>query len=219
MTIKPLVLAIPLALAGCGFLGMGTKPQVPLVTRTTGTAYAGLTDKSVAIVVYAPSAVINEYSGAREEISSFVATQMRGHMPTTRLLDPTDMIDWQNSKLNWASLSARDIGRHFGVDRVLAIEVLDYSTKRPIGVSNLQGRLRAQCRIYDTADAAPGPDAGGHMAPVWTGLVDAAWPSGKPLDPTQTNDTAVRLQTLDTFSDVLVRYFYEQRAADTSIRG
>jgi hypothetical protein len=219
MTIKPLVFALPLVLAGCGFLGLGSKPQPELVTRTYASAYPGLTDKSVAIVVYTPSAVINEYSGAREEISAFVATQMRGHMPTTRLLDPVDVINWQDGKMNWASLSPRDIGRHFGVDRVLTIEVLDYSTKRPLVVSNLQGRLRAQCRIYDTADAAPGPDANGHMEPVWTGLVDAAWPSGKPLDPTQTNEAAVRLRALDTFADQLVRYFYEAQAADTSIRG
>ena len=219
MTSKALVLAVPLVLGGCGFLGIGSVTAPTLTTRTYGTAYPGLADKSVAIVVYAPSAVVNEYTGVREEISTFVATQMRGHMPTTRLLDPRDVIDWQDRTLNWGNLSARDIGRHFGVDRVLVIEVLDYSTKRPMGVSNLQGRLRAQCRIYDTADASPGPDAGGHMEPAWTGLVDAAWPSGKPLDPTQTNEAAVRLRALDAFANLLVQYFYERREADTSIRG
>ena len=219
MSMKALVLAVPLLLGGCGFLGLGTAPAPTLVTRMQGSAYPGLTDKSVAIVVYAPSAVVNEYTGVREEISTFVATEMRGRMPTTRLLDPRDVINWQDSTMNWANLSARDIGRHFGVDRVLTIEVLDYSTKRPMGVSNMQGRLRAQCRIYDTADAAQGPDAGGHLAPAWTGLVDAAWPSGKPLDPTQTNEAAARLRALDEFANLLVGYFYARPEAETSIRG
>ena len=223
MTSKALVLAVPLVLGGCGFFGMGSVTAPVLTTRTYGTAYAGLADKSVAIVVYAPSAVVNEYTGVREEISTFVATQMRGHMPTTRLLDPRDVIDWQDRTLNWGNLSARDIGRHFGVDRVLAIEVLDYSTKRPIGVSNLQGRLRAQVKIYEAQGAASAaatepaevvlPDA------AWTGLVDAAWPSGKALDPTQTNENAVRLRTLETFADLLTRYFYEHREPETTIRG
>ena len=219
MRIKALVLAVPLILGGCGFLGIGSVTAPVLVTRTSGVEYAGLADKSVAIVVYAPSAVINEYTGAREEISTFVATEMRGHMPTTRLLDPRDVIDWQDSTMNWGNLSARDIGRHFGVDRVLTIEVLDYSTKRPAGVSNYQGRLRAQCRVYDTADASPGPDASGHLAAVWTGLVDAAWPSGKALDPTQTNEAAVRLRALDEFANLLVGYFYARPAGENSIRG
>src|SRR6185369_2499082 len=112
---------------------------------------------------------------------------------------PEDMINWQNSKLNWSNLSPREIGRHFNVDRLVAIEVLDYSTRRPIGVSNLQGRLRAQCRIYDTSKDAAGPDSAGRSETLWTGLVDAAWPSGRPLDPTQTNESAVRLRTLESF--------------------
>ncbi len=227
MTIKPVLkpyrLALPLCLtlglAGCGFLGIGAAPQVQLATQSYGMPYPGLADASVAIVVYAPLATLNEYPGAREEISTFVVTQMRGHMPTTRIVDPLDVINWQATKLNWANLSARDLGRHFNVDRVLAIEVLDYSTRRPIGVSNLQGRLRAQGRIYDTTLAAAGPDERGHVAPVWTGLVDAAWPSGKPLDPTQTNEAAVRLRTLDVFSDLLVQYFYERREPNPSLRG
>jgi len=212
-------ISLSAALSGCGFLGIGSPPQVNLTTRTYGSPSNDLADKSVAIIVYAPQATLNEYSATREEISAFVSTQMRGHMPTTRILDPQDMIDWQNSKLNWANLSPREVGRHFNVDRVMAIEILDYSTKRSLGVSNYQGRLRAQCRIYDTTETAAGPDEAGHMMPVWSGVVDAAWPSGKPLDPTQTNEAAVRLRTLDAFADLLVQYFYQRAEPDSSIRG
>ena len=212
-------LALPLVLCGCSFFGMGTPKQQNLTTRTLGAPYLDLANKSVAIIVYTPQATLNQYTATREEVSAFVATQMRGHMPGARVLDPDDMITWQTSTLNWANLSARDVGRHFNVDRVLTIEVLDYSTKRPLGVSNFQGRLRAQCHVYDTSADAAGPDARGHMTPVWTGLVDAAWPSGKPLDPTQTNEAAVRLRTLDTFADLLVQYFYERRTPDAAMHG
>jgi hypothetical protein len=216
MAFKRVLLAIPLLLAGCGFLSFGPVAQDELETRADATAYPGLADKSVAIVVWTPLATLEEYSGAREEISAFVATRMRGHMPTTRLLDPQEVIRWQGDTLNWENLPAAEIGRHFKVDRVLVIQVLDYSTRRPLGVSNLQGRLRAQCKIYDTAPAAAEPAPG---RPVWTGLVDAAWPSGKPLDPTQTNEAAVRQRTLGAFADVLVRYFYERREPESTIRG
>lgn len=224
MSIKAFVriacLALPLAIGGCGLFGIGgTPPQTNLSNRTSGSPYAGLAGNSVAIVVYAPQATLNEYTATREEICAFVVNQMRQHMPTTRILDPDDLITWQNSTLNWANLSARDIGRHFNVDRVIAIQVLDYSTKRPLGVSNFQGRLRVQCHIYNTAEDAAGLDANGHLAPAWTGLVDAAWPSGKPLDPTQTNESAVRLRTLDAFADLLVQFFYERREPDSSMRG
>ena len=215
MTCKSVILAIPLLLAGCGVIGFGPGAQEELETRATGAAYRGLADTSVAIVVWAPLATLDEYAGAREEISASVAAQMRGHLPTTRLVEPKEIIRWQGETLNWESLPAGDIGRHFKVDRVVLIQVLDYSTKRPLGVSNLQGRLRAQCKIYDTAPAA----GTALQPPVWTSFVDAAWPSGKPLDPTQINEAAVRQRTLDTFADVLVRYFYESRERASSIRG
>src|SRR5438128_75656 len=149
MRIKACVVAWSLvALAGCGNpLNQHIAPA--LSAKAFAAPYAGLADKSVAIVVYAPAATMDEYPGAREEISDFVATQMREHMGSTRLMAPRDVIYWQNDTLNWQNLSAKDVGQHFKVDRVLFIEVLDYSMRRPTGVSNLQGRLRAQCKIYE----------------------------------------------------------------------
>jgi hypothetical protein len=214
MSLKHVLWFLPLLWAGCELIGFGPGAQEELETRATGSAYAGLADQSVAIVVWAPPATLEEYPGAREEISAFVAGQMRGHLPTTQLVDPQAVVRWQEETLNWENLPAADIGGHFKVNRVLVIQVLDYSTRRPLGVSNLQGRLRAECKIYDVS---AGERAVG--APAWASLIDAAWPSGQPLDPTQTNEAAVRQRTLDTFADVLVRYFYPAREAEASIRG
>ena len=218
MRMKACFIAVGLfAIAGCGWLDQHL--AAPVTAKSWVAPYTGFVDKTAAIVVYAPAATLDEYSGAREEISTFVATQMREHMAATRLLAPRDVIYWQDETLNWQNLSARDVGRHFGVDRVLFIEVLDYSMRRPMGVSNLQGRLRAQCKIYETQENAPKPDDNGHLAAVWTGLIDAAWPPAKPLDPTQTNEAAVRLRTLESFADTLVRCFYVAREGSPAVRG
>jgi hypothetical protein len=219
MSLKPLILAIPLLLAGCGILGIGSPSQEQLATRAAAAPYPGLADQSLAIVVWAPMTVLDEYPGAREEISAFVTTQFRSHMPATRLLDPRQVLNYQDNTLNWHNLPPADIGRHFKVNRVLVIHVLDYSTKRPLVVSNLQGRLRAQCQIWDAAEVPVTGPASAPSRPLWTGLVDAVWPSGKSLDPTQIDEAAVRLRTLDAFADVLVRLFYPPRAPDPALRG
>jgi hypothetical protein len=133
------------ALGGCGmFAAADAARGIPVAAQ-----YNGLADKSVAIVVYTMPATIDEFAGSREEISAFVANQMRQHLPTTRLLNPRDVIEWQNGTINWYGLSETDVGKHFSVDRVLSIHVLDYSTRRLIGYSDLQGHLRAQCKIVD----------------------------------------------------------------------
>jgi len=41
------------------------------------------------------------------------------------------------------------------------------------------------------------------------GVVDVTWPPDRPLDPTQTNENAVRQRILELFSTDLVRYFYD----------
>jgi hypothetical protein len=191
------------ALGGCGmFAAADAARGIPVAAQ-----YNGLADKSVAIVVYTMPATIDEFAGSREEISAFVANQMRQHLPTTRLLNPRDVIEWQNGTINWYGLSETDVGKHFSVDRVLSIHVLDYSTRRLIGYSDLQGHLRAQCKIVET-DAAAAASGGGNL---WTGIVDVTWPMDRPLDPTQTNENAVRQRVLEMFADQLVKYFYDHR--------
>ena len=207
---RPLI-ALSLLLSGCGLFGGGGEAsrKYPLAAP-----YAGLADKSLAIVVYAQPATINEYPDARKEISTFIAAQMREHLPNTRLLSPQDVIDWQDDTLNWYALTEKEIGRHFGVDRVLFVEVNEYGTHKVIGFSNMQGRLLAYCKVFDTEAAAAAS-----TTPVWTGVVDASWPPDRPLDPTQTNEAAARQRVLDAFADRLVRYFYTQTDGGPFIRG
>ena len=184
-------------LGGCG--ARGGAQGVPVAAQ-----YQGLQDKSVAIVIYAQPATLNEFPGVREEVSQFVTAQLRMNLPTCRLLSYQDVIAWQNNQINWYALTEKDIGKHFSVDRVLYIEVLDYSTKRNTGYSDLQGRLRAQCKVTEVDSASLGA--------AWTGLIDVTWPE-QPLDPTQTNENALRLRTLEVFADKLVRCFYDHQDA------
>ncbi len=208
-----LLLSGSLLLGGCqifdGFFDAIFSPTKRAVAQgyTSLTDFPGLADKSVAIVVYAPRATLDEFTGTREEITAFIVNNMREHMPTTRLLDPRkrEVINFQDDTLNWASLPERDIGKHFSVDKVLMIEVLDYSTRRLPGHTEMQGRLRAQVHITDC-----GPN--GSDTPEWRGVVDVKWPPDRALDPAQNNEAAVRLRLLEAFADRLVRSFYAGRA-------
>jgi len=184
-------------IGGCG-MGGGAQQAYPVPAE-----YLGLANKKVAIVVFAMPATVDEFSGSREEISAFIINQMHQHMPTTNVMDPQRVIEWQNNTINWFGLSEMDIGKHFQVDRVLSIQILEYSTKKTIGYSDLQGHIRAQSKIVEV-DA---PDRKSQTP--WTGVVNVTWPQDRPLDPTQTNENAVRQRVLELFSTELVRYFYD----------
>ena len=192
-----LLLLSAAALPSCGiFSAMQQSPTVPVASQ-----YTGLAGKSVAIVIYTQQATIDEFSGAREEISNFLVRQFQLHAPSVRLLAPADVIKWQNNTLNWYGMPERDIGKHFSVDRVLYVEVLDYASRRSSGYADLQGHLKATCKVIEVDSESP--------RAAWTGRVDVSWPADRPLDPTQTNENLVRQHTLEVFSDRLVKYFYD----------
>jgi hypothetical protein len=180
------------ALSGCQLMGF----QEEVSGHAVDAQYKGLPNKSLAIVIYADQSTTNEFPATREELSAFVSNKLRENLATTKLLDYHEVMNWQDETINWFGLTEKQIGTHFGVDRVLYIEVLDYSVAQKGGVGDLQGHLRANCKVYETD--TPGNDA------AWSSVLDVSFPEDHPIDPTQVPPDAVRSRTLDKFSDVLV---------------
>jgi hypothetical protein len=220
-----LVAPAALLLAGCGLFGGG---QQGWKTSSWGVPYNGLQGKSLAIVVLVPTPTVDEFPRAQFEISSFLINEFAQHIsrspldfPATQpasgaagggaggvsfpIMNAQDIINWQSDTLNWQSLSEKEIGKKFGVDRVLFIHVLDYSTHKTLTPGNLQGHLRALCKVVEVDSPAPPNE------PAWTGLVDVAWPANQPLSPIDTQEDAVRMRTLESFATRLVGYFYPEQ--------
>ncbi len=202
MRIKVALALVTVLCGGCAFFGASTRRNDPVAGP-----YAGLAGKSLAIVIYAPAATVHEYPVTQLEISHFIADEVRLHVPIKGLLAPEDVVDWQNSALNWQALPEKEIARHFSVDRVLFVEVLEFSTRKIIGASPLQGRLRCLCKVAETD--------GENDALGWSGVVDVSWPPNRPLDPTQTNEDPVRYRAMESFAKRLVGYFYQERGTGT----
>lgn len=200
------LLASPFALSGCFLFAA----SAAVAGQKVEAQYRGLADKSVAIVIYTDQATTNEFPAAREELSSFIAAQLREHVPTAKLLDPREVINWQDDTLNWFGLSEKEIGKHFSVDRVLYIELLDYSVSENRGFGDLQGHLRANCKVYEVD--APGE------TPAWTSLVDVSFPTDRPLDPSQTSPDAIRARTLQRFTEQLINSFYDHQKFEQPLK-
>ncbi len=190
------LLGLTPGLSGCGIL-----PGTGATDKKIPAAYLGMADKSLAIVIYTDQATTNEFPAAREEISSFLAAQVREHLPTTRMLDYHEVINWQDDTLNWYSLTEKEMGKHFSVDRVLYIELLDYAVSPNRGYGDLQGHLRANCKVY--AVDATSPEA------AWSEVIDVSYPKDHPLEAVKMSPDAVRSHTLEDFAAEVVSRFYE----------
>ncbi|HVS71662.1 MAG TPA: hypothetical protein VHQ47_10450 [Phycisphaerae bacterium] len=200
------LMAVPFVFTGCWFFAASREVNGEKIPAQ----YTGLANQSVAIVVYADQASTDEFPNSREEIANFLTAAFHSKMPSVRLLDPREVMNWQDDTLNWNALEEKDIGKHFSTDRVLYIELLDYSTRANQGFGDLQGHIRADCKVFETD--SPGDSA------AWSGVIDVRWPKDRPLDPTTGSEVAVRKRVLEEFSNALVNCFMEHRQFDESIR-
>lgn len=197
---------ILLGSSGCGYLAAGNERQHG---RQVDAQYSGLAEKRVAVVVYADPATTNEFSAAREEISSFLDAELKRAIPTIQLVDYREVVRWQNQTIHWYALTEQDIGKHFGVDRLVYLELLDYRTKIPGAKGYVQGNIRALCKISEI---------GGAGKVVWQGEVEAAYPPDGPLDILSLNEIAVRTRTLEAFARKLVGCLHTHREIDPGVR-
>ena len=131
-------------------------------------------------------------------------------MPTVRLLNYKEVLNWQDDTLNWFGLTEKEIGKHFSVDRVVFIEVLAYESRSDQNYGDLQGHLRANCKVFEVE--SPGSE------PAWTGLIDVSWPEHGPVPANQGNEVNVRARTLQNFATRLVGNFYDHKQADIPLK-
>ncbi len=201
-----LLAAAPLGLSGCWLFAASQESQGTKVPAQ----YLGLADKSLAIVVYADQASTDEFPSSRTEISNFLAAAFRTKLPSARLLDQREVSAWQDDTLNWNALPEKDIGKHFSTDRVLYIELIAYTTRANASFGDLQGHIKAVCKVFEVDQPGNGP--------AWSDVVEVRWPKDRPLDPTTGSEIAVRKRALELFSTELVNRFVEHREYPDSLR-
>jgi len=201
-----MLVALALALPGCWFFAASEQMN----GKAVDAQYKGLDDKSVAIVVFADPATTLEYPNSREEISAFVTAKIQEGMPKVRLLNYKEVIRWQDDTLNWAAVPEKDIAKHFSVDRVIYIELLEYSTREPGSADLLRGRIRTVCKVFEAE--TPGD------TPAWKNDFAVFWPEQMPEDVQHSSDRIVRKRVLDAFSEKLVWCFYDHHELEKTVR-
>lgn len=192
-----LLVVLPLALTGCGFFG-GVYSD--LAGQPVAAQYTGMHKKSVLILVYTDTSTEFIYPQARKEVSSFVSYELRKHLPKSKLLPSSEVIDYQDNTPGWDALRVKTIGKHFGVDRVLYIEIIKYHTHAPGGRNLMQGHIEAHVAVYDTR--LPGDGR------VFSTLINTRWPKSGPEPVFHTDSSAVLYNTLQHFARSVVRCFY-----------
>lgn len=93
--------------------------------------YAGLENKTVAVLVDADLSTLYEHPGLVANIAGGVSARVQRHVPGARVLAPNAVIDWQYRTPQWSTLPFGELAHQLNVDRIVHIEVLEYRLNPP----------------------------------------------------------------------------------------
>jgi hypothetical protein len=141
----------------------------------------------------------------RIDTASHAKYYIQQHVNDVNIVDPIRVDKFQRTNYEADSMPVVDVGRKFDADVVLFIQVSDFVT-RPVGSPNLfQGKMNAQCALYDCKGELPVESP---KRKLWSSKIVVTYPD-HPMAISETNDLAMRSTLLKLFGESLAKKFYE----------
>jgi hypothetical protein len=197
------LLALAALTAGCQALAAPFLMWGPEPTRTILAEYPYLKGERIAVAVWADHETIFEFPNVQLELSSFVARAIEQHVKDVKLVHPREVVDFQNRNRDWDRLPAARIAERLGADRLILIELGQYTTRDPGSEHLLRGHIAAAVRVY-TASAGEG------VSPAYRTEVSIAHPPDGPGAWGQ-SETIIRRETMEVFAEELAKKFYDHK--------
>ncbi|MEX0777813.1 MAG: hypothetical protein WD042_19095 [Phycisphaeraceae bacterium] len=188
---------------GCAVLGLaaygvggGTK------TLKVDAQYRGLAGRSVAVVVAADEYVLYEFPNAPLAVGQVVSSELVTHIPGLRVTDPRQVVDFQRANPYWATLPYGALVKRLGVERIVYVDLSQYSTHEPGNASLWQGVIAGGVSVVEAEAADPNNLAFSHA-------IRAAFPEGREIGVTGADNQTVEIGVLKTFAKKVAWLFYD----------
>jgi hypothetical protein len=170
VTIGVLSLCGSAALVGCQamampFLMWGEEP-----TKNVPAEFPHLEGKKLGILVWADNDTLFEFRNVQLELSEYVAASLKANVKKLNLIANRTVVDYQRSDADWDRKPPAEVGAALGADRVLLIELTQYTTREPDSPHLYRGRISANVKVYDTSVA--------NSSPTYKSTVETVYPPG-----------------------------------------
>jgi hypothetical protein len=156
----------------------------------------------LAIVIYAGNDVLFTYPTVPIEISSELVYEITRHMKDRigSFVHPAEVVRWQESTLEWPTLSLVEVGRRFGADTVLYVELVRYTLVEEKSANLFRGRVKSRVHVLK---------AEAERNPVYETTVEVTFPEDQPIGVLGTSERRMRQGTNKIFAQELARKFYD----------
>ena len=171
-------------------------------TKEIPAAYPYLRDKKVCVAVWADSETRFEYPWVQLELSENVAAALKSNVPGISLVPNREVVDLQGRDVDWDRKDPALLGERFGADRLLLIELTQYTTREPESPYLYRGHIAANVKVYDTQYP--------NSAPAFKDNVEVAYPPDS-VGQWGSDDQSIRGATMEAFALELAGKFYDRR--------
>ena len=117
--------------------------------------YTGLNQKLVAVIVAADEYTLRDHPGANAIVCRAVSKQLAADIPGIRVIAPPEIIKYQQENPYWNTLKYSEIVAKFKVDRVVWVDLIDFTTHEPGNHDLWRGIVAAKVGVVERDSSKP----------------------------------------------------------------
>lgn len=189
---------LPVALGGCRALAL----VLPEKTKTVAAEYPYLAGKRVAVAVWADMETLCTYPQVQWSVADHVRAALEANIREVDVVDPRKIVDIQRSDAKWESADPALLGRRFDADRLIEIQLTQYTTREPESPHLYRGHIAAAVRVYNTEYTQSEPAYQTDVHTVFPPDGPGQWGS---------SDQDIRRATMEAFADELTGRFFDRK--------
>lgn len=187
---------------GCGLVGWGLDTIAGQEKEVEVEAdYQGLEGRKVAVIVYAARPTLYRHPDAPMLVTRAVSGRIADEVPTAQLLEPALVTAFQTQNPHWMPYG--DLIEQLGVDRLVVVDLAEYTTHDPKNAHAWRGVLSANIRVVER-------ESSDIDLPVYGNVVRVRYPD-HPVPLLKSDDRTIELGLLNRFSFRVAGLFHDHR--------
>lgn len=197
-----LLLALLAMTGGCNLIAYPFVVLFHSADKKVKAEYKGLEEKKTALIVAASPGTEFEYPNARASVAMATTYELGSKVKNIVMVDWEKIDNFQREDMDWLGVSMADVGKKFDAQRVLYVDLIEYSTQEEFSVNLLRGRMTAEVRVYEMDSLTPDE-------PVYQTEVTMIFPEKAPVPMSDESTRAwVETQSIRNLSVDIARKFY-----------
>ena len=152
---RPAAAAFVLLLLAALLLPACNLPTTGAKTYNVKQQYAGLDNRSVAVLVASGEYIDFNYPNVRDQLTREISQRIATNVPGVKLTDPDQVLKFQEDNPYWTARAPAELIRALNVQRLVIVEVGEYRTHEPGDRHILRGVVTGNVNVLEAESPNP----------------------------------------------------------------